>query len=111
MLASPAPAKSLPQPDLETAWGLANSGRMVEAAQVCEAFLSAHGDSAEGYYLQGIVYDALDDSQRATQSYRKAIYLDPNHTEALVHLALLAERRGDAPEARRLHERARRVAK
>jgi chemotaxis protein methyltransferase WspC len=114
--ARPAPAAPKPAPapalaDLDTARQLANSGRMPEAAQACEAFLRTQSESVEGHYLLGLVYDALGDSARATQSYRKAIYLDPGHSEALVHLALLAERRGDEPEARRLYERARRVAK
>ncbi len=95
---------------LEAARQLADAGRMAEAAPLCEAYLREQGDSAEGHYLLGLIRDVLGDAQSATQSYRKALYLNPNHSEALVHLALLAERRGDAGEAQRLQERARRVA-
>ncbi len=111
-LAARAPAVAAPQTvaDLETARRLADAGRMNEAAGVCGAYLQEKGESADGHTLLGVIRDALGDGPSAVKSYRKALYLDPNHTEALMHLALLAERRGDAGEARRLHERARRVA-
>jgi chemotaxis protein methyltransferase WspC len=47
--------------------------------------------------------------QDAAESYRKALYLEPDHVEALMHLALLTENQGDAAAAGRLRERARRA--
>ncbi|MEN8303945.1 MAG: hypothetical protein ABFQ64_07730, partial [Campylobacterota bacterium] len=40
------------------------------------------------------IYQALKDEARAEQSFNKTIYLDPNHHEALYHLALIMEERG-----------------
>jgi len=39
------------------------------------------------------------------------LYLEPTHTEALIHLALLLEKQGDLGTAQRLRERARRIGK
>ena len=38
--------------------------------------------------------------REAAEAYRKALYLDPNHHEALVHLALLLAKQGDRAGAR-----------
>jgi chemotaxis protein methyltransferase WspC len=37
------------------------------------------------------------------------VYLEPDHYEALCHLALLAEQAGDAPQAATLRRRAGRI--
>lgn len=95
--------------ELETATRLADAGRLDEAAKLCEAHLRKHGASAPGYYLLGVVRDAQGDKQLASECYRKAIYLEPNHYEALLQLALLAEQLGDGRDAGQWHNRARRV--
>ena len=46
----------------------------------------------------------------ALAHYRKAIYLEPSHYEALTHLAVLLEVQGDGDGARRLKRRAQRAA-
>jgi chemotaxis protein methyltransferase WspC len=97
-----------PPAGLEIAVQLADAGRLVEAAQACEAHLRDRA-SADGYCLLGLVRDALNDAHRAGECYRKALYLDPNHIEALAHLALSSERRGDTAAAQRLRDRARRA--
>jgi chemotaxis protein methyltransferase WspC len=91
--------------DLERAKGLADVGRLEEAAAICEAYLQLNKDSAQGYYLLGLVRDALD-LPSAAECYRKALYLEPNHKEALLHMALLAERNGDNNGAANLRRRA-----
>jgi len=45
---------------------------------------------------------------QAEDHLRKALYLDPCHEEALMHLALLLETRGDAAAGRVLRLRAQR---
>ncbi|MOA45826.1 hypothetical protein D3C78_1682650 [compost metagenome] len=47
----------------------------------------------------------LDDAQ---DFYRKALYLAPQHAEALAHLAALLAARGDRAGALRLQQRANR---
>jgi hypothetical protein len=38
------------------------------------------------------------------------LYLEPNHRDAMMHWALLAERQGDTATAQRLQARAKRLA-
>lgn len=95
--------------DLESARRLADSGRLQEAAEYCERHLLQQNSSPETYYLLGLIRDALGDVQHAMDCYRKLLYLDPDNVQALMHLALLTERRGDLVTAGRLRERVRRI--
>ncbi len=88
---------------------MADKGRIAEAANACAAYLGWHGPSAEALYLLGVISDAAGDHARATDCYRKVLYLDPIHHEALAHLALLLERQGDRAGAKRLNERTQRL--
>ncbi|WP_143811678.1 hypothetical protein [Pandoraea apista] len=56
--------------------------------------------------MLGLVDDARGDAQGALIHYRRALYLDPGHYEALVHCAAQLDARGDAAGAKRLLERA-----
>jgi chemotaxis protein methyltransferase WspC len=94
---------------LHTASRLADAGRLAEAADVCRAYLREQGPSAQAYYLLGLVHDAQGDQQHAAECYRKVLYLESHHMEALGHLALVMEKQGDVVGARRLQERARRA--
>jgi chemotaxis protein methyltransferase WspC len=95
--------------DLATARRLADAGRLQEAADWCENDLQQPTSSPEAWYLLGLVRNALGDEGKAAECYRKLLYLDPDHVEALTHLALLTEKNGDTAGARRLRERARRA--
>lgn len=94
--------------DLETARHLADTGRLDEAVALCEAHLAQCGPSAGAYYLLGLIKDAGDDPDAAVL-YRKALYLEPTHYEALVHTALWLEKNGDAEAARPFRRRAERA--
>lgn len=85
---------------------LADQGRVQEAMAQCRIHLAEHGASAEALYLLGLLQDAGGDTRQAQAAYRKALYLDPTHREALLHLAALVESEGDAEGARRLQARA-----
>ena len=87
---------------------LAGAGQLVEALQRGEAALATAGADAELLAMVGTMHAAMNDHVRAESCYRRALYLDPAHADALVHLALLLDQRGDAGEARRLRARARR---
>jgi len=98
---------------LEEASALANQGRFDEAVFVCERHLRLKGLSPRAYYLMGMIRQAAGDRKRAEDCFHKTVYLDPGHDEALLALALLAERRGDNQAAagfRRRAERARALA-
>jgi chemotaxis protein methyltransferase WspC len=93
---------------LQHARQLADAGLLDEAAAICEAHLARNGTSAEAYYLLGLVKDATNDPD-AILYYRKALYLEPNHYETLVHAALWLEKTGDADGARTFKRRAARA--
>ena len=58
-----------------------------------------------------MLHDAAGRIADAHAAYRKAVYLDPGHEEALYHLAALLDSEGDASGAHRLRERAQRHAR
>nr|WP_236747814.1 tetratricopeptide repeat protein [Achromobacter xylosoxidans] len=79
---------------------------MRDALAQCRAHLERHGASADALYLLGLLQDADGDTRAAQAAYRKALYLDPAHREALLHLAALIAAEGDHEGARRLQARA-----
>jgi chemotaxis protein methyltransferase WspC len=101
-----APAQPVVANCLDDAFALADQGRLMEAAALCEEHMRAHGPSASAFYLMGLICSADGRLTAADRCYRKALYLDQNHHDALVHLALLLEQQGDAPSAKRLRSRA-----
>ena len=95
-------------PLLDRAAELANRGRFAEAIATCEQHLRSQGLSSSAYYLMGMICQAAGNRRRAEDSFHKAVYLDPLHDEALLALALLAERRGDHTVAAGFRRRAER---
>jgi chemotaxis protein methyltransferase WspC len=123
--------------DLAVARELADTGRLAEAAAICQAHLERAGPSATAYYLLGLITEAQAEDHlksnvpnpafadrtlnlssetsdalhvgRALDYYRKALYLEPDHYETLLHLALLLEKTGDAAGAQTYKRRAERA--
>jgi len=104
-LAEPATAAEL----LQQAAELANSGKQDAALAVCQQSLRQRGPDAATYFLMGVIQQSIGDVTQAETSFHKAVYLDPAHNEALLALALLAERRGDLAAAVGFHRRAERA--
>ncbi|HLG56488.1 MAG TPA: CheR family methyltransferase [Vicinamibacterales bacterium] len=98
-----------PPPGLDEAIRLANLSQFTEAAEHCEAHMRTHGPSADAYHLLGLVRDAGGDAPEAIACYRRALYLDPRHEEALAHLALLLETMNQGDEAQLLKARSQRL--
>ena len=96
-------------PDLAFAEQLADQGRLKEAAEICEVFLREQGPSARVFHLLGLIRDCVGDQYQANEFYRKALYLEPDHYDSLIHLALLADKNGDSAAAKALKNRAHRV--
>ena len=57
----------------------------------------------------GLTAECAGRAQDAEDAWRRCVYLDPEHYEALCTLALLAEQRGDLAQGAGLRERAARV--
>jgi chemotaxis protein methyltransferase WspC len=103
----PTPATQEP---LEQAAELANQGQFAAAIAACQRHLQLKGPSAPAYYLMGMICQAAGDRRRAEDCFHKTVYLDPKHDEALLALALLAERRGETDKAAGFRRRARNTA-
>jgi chemotaxis protein methyltransferase WspC len=105
----PAGRSTGPVADLAEATRLADQGHFVEAATCCEEHLRVSGPSATAFYLLALVRDATGNHSEAAAYYRKALYLDSNHYDAQIHLALLMEKQGDSAGAQVVRNRARRL--
>lgn len=90
---------------------MADRGELDAATAACQQYLTGHGSSPDGWCLLGVLHDAAGRAADAHAAYRKAVYLDPGHEEALYHLAALLDSEGDASGAHRLRERAQRHAR
>jgi chemotaxis protein methyltransferase WspC len=95
--------------DLKLANRLADEGRLQDALKVCEHYLKEHQSSVEAFYLLGVVHDAMGNRPKAEASYRKVLYLDPEHYDSLMHLAYSVEKDGDVASAKNLRARAQRA--
>ena len=94
---------------LERATELANRGRLEDAKQVCERVIAEVGANPDAYCLLGVISNAAGRRDEAIASFNKSLYLNQNHHESLVHLALLHEQRGERSMAANLRRRAERA--
>ena len=98
---SPAPA-----PDaLEAAYRLADAGRLDEARAACEGLIRARATDADALALLGVIHLAAGRLEEASDALRRALYLAPDHVEAVAHMMALSERRGDDARAAALRRR------
>lgn len=102
----PAPERSDCAALLAQIASLANEGKSVAAQAACEVFLRSHGPDPQVFYWLGLLSDVAGQVLQAQGFYRKALYLNPQHPEALTHLAMLLAAQGDISGARRLQQRA-----
>lgn len=116
---APARAKRPPKPAaarvptagdlLAQARRLADQGDYPAAAAACDALLATEPDSADAYFILGMISECAQQRAAAADHWRRCVYLQPDHYDALCHLALLAEQAGDAPQAAVLRQRAARI--
>jgi chemotaxis protein methyltransferase WspC len=85
---------------------LANEGKSADARVACERYLRSHDPVAQVFYWLGLLSDVAGNVLEAQGFYRKALYLEPQHPDALMHLAALLQSQGDSVGARRLQDRA-----
>ncbi|MGK5027684.1 CheR family methyltransferase [Janthinobacterium sp. RB2R34] len=104
-----APVATPPANLLAEARSLADRGLLRDAADKCHAHLARVPEAAEAYYLLGLINELACKMDLADDYWRRCIYLQPDHYEALCHLALLAERNGNNTAATTLKSRAARI--
>ncbi len=90
---------------LEDVRFLADKGQTGEALSLCHELLNSGGPEADLLHLCGLLYEAQGEPVKAEEYYGKALYLNPQHVDSLVHLALLLETRGDERKANLLRKR------
>ncbi|MDJ0597794.1 MAG: CheR family methyltransferase [Crocosphaera sp.] len=103
------PEKEIQLSSLEMAQQLANRGKLKEAAQCCQIHLQGHPIDAKGYLLLGEISQAQGNLEEAQRCFQKALYLQPNYRDALIHLVLLRESEGDVQGAAILKNRIQRL--
>lgn len=102
------PSHSAPPPALQTARELADAGCYDAAERVCRSRLDRDPLDTEAITLLGIVALAAGRDDDAFLHFRRVIYLDPAHAEALAHLSLLHQKQGHGDLARNCDARSRR---
>lgn len=110
-VSTPPPMPSLRKalPDLDDAHWLADAGRFDEAERIIQDITRLSAPEADTFYLLGVIAQARGLPADAGDFYRKTLYLDPSHYEALTHLAALLDVGGDVVGARQLMLRAQRA--
>jgi chemotaxis protein methyltransferase CheR len=97
----PPQAKQDPDVLLLRAVLLTNSGKLIEAGEVCKQLLEVDEINAGAHYLMALCLEHIGDLAGATHQDQVAIYLDPSLSIAHFHLGLLARRGAKFEQARR----------
>jgi chemotaxis protein methyltransferase WspC len=90
---------------LADAQKLADAGKLTEARVMCEAMLKMETNSPDAHTLLGVIHQAEGRTAEAADCFRRALYLNPDHTEALEHMIVISEQRGDAAQTAALRRR------
>lgn len=104
--AAPAPKEAPPLLPLERARLLADEGRLDDARQQLTKILRTKPEDIDANLLMGIVEEALGQASAAENHYRRVLFLNPSHLEALQHMKLLLRAQGREQAAERLGQRA-----
>jgi chemotaxis protein methyltransferase WspC len=116
----PAPTKprspAVPGPDpgpedsLETARGLADSGRTQDGEAMIRSIIARSGPSADAIELLGMIRLSANDTPGAKRLFEQAVYLEPSRATSLLQLAIMCERAGESRRAEAYWDRARRAS-
>ena len=93
------PAREIDSAELAEIRALADSGAIDEARRRAATLAHEAAATAALESLLGEIASADGRIDDARSHWRRALYLDPNHAETLVHLALLCESQGDSEAA------------
>lgn len=88
---------------------LADAGQIALARSACLDHLAGHPDDAGALYLLGLLESAAGNADAADRAFTQVSYLDRSHLDAIEQRVGLAERRGEANQARELRARAARL--
>jgi len=102
----PEPAPPSPVRLLDQATALADRGQLTEAKKILQQALVTEPGNPQAHCLMGIVEEASGETAGAEASYRRAIYLNPSHVDALQHMVQLLQRQGRTQAAEQWRRRA-----
>lgn len=94
-----------PQDAFQKAKDYADQGQFEEAISECLNVLQDNGPSPEGYFLLGVIMHAGASYERSEEFFKKALYLNPEHHEALTYMVLISEAKRSDEEANCYRER------
>lgn len=103
------PPPSEPNRLLAEARRHADASRLAQAEDACRAALARQPDNADAWFLLGLMAECGGRQHDAERCWRRCVYLDPDHYEALCALTLLCEQRGDAGPGADYRRRAARI--
>jgi chemotaxis protein methyltransferase CheR len=108
---SPVPARSAPSAAdastlLAAALAAADAGRMDEALAATQRALASDPLDADAHYIRGVAQLGGGDGPSATESLRRALYVDPCFALAAFQLGRAYDLLGNEPAARRAYEQA-----
>jgi serine protease Do len=75
------------QPELNNEWD--------KLLEVAKRWNKAEPNNSEAWYEMGYAYEMTNQLEQAKQAYQTALKLNPQHTEAIYHLGLMAAKNGD----------------
>jgi chemotaxis protein methyltransferase WspC len=109
---SNAPEMEVPgrPPTLQLVRQYADRGLLEESSRICRILLEQNPFDPAVHFLLGEIDEAAGNSQESEKHFERAIYFDPGHYEALMHLSLSRARQGDLAGSERYRDRARRAA-
>jgi chemotaxis protein methyltransferase WspC len=94
---------------LQQAKELADKGQLSAAIDLCQSYLAQFPTNSEAHVLLGTLQQAIGQDAAAARSFQQALYLDPHHEEALMHLLLLKEQSGEQLQAENFRQRLQRL--
>ncbi|MEI6256618.1 MAG: CheR family methyltransferase [Planctomycetota bacterium] len=103
-----------PQPtsiavELRAVGELAHRGDHAAALAACVQLQQAGEPRPEVFFMMGMLHQATGDLRQAEACLQKTLYLDANHDEAVLALALIATKQGDSRRAEQYRQTAARI--
>lgn len=86
-----------------------DAAKWEEAEQECKRFLESFPNSVDAFFILGLIKEAVGELHCASEYFRKVLYLQPNHRDALLHSYAVCKRLGETENQQALLERLQRL--
>ncbi len=95
--------------NIEAAFEFADKGNLDLAEKICDKLIKQNKNLPRCFFLKGIIYQIRDDKIKATDYFRKTIYLEPENEEALINYHLLLDEIGELKISEKIKQRLKRI--